>query len=73
MLARYPESQSARPMTPADYKAARDRLGLTQEQLAKRVGVSVRTIASREAGGPITREAEIAIRAILSDHEKAPA
>jgi transcriptional regulator with XRE-family HTH domain len=52
-------------MTPADYKAARERLGLTQEQLAELVGVTVRTIASRESGQhAVSREAEIAIRAI---------
>lgn len=59
-------------MTPADYKSAREKLGLTQEQLAELVGVSVRTIASRESGQhAVSREAAIAIRALESDTDLA--
>jgi transcriptional regulator with XRE-family HTH domain len=58
-------------MTPADYKSARERLGLTQEQLAELVGVSVRTIASRESGQhAVSREAAIAVRSLLDYHWK---
>lgn len=58
-------------MTPAAYKAAREKLGLTQEQLAELVGVSARTIASRESGQhAVSREAAIAVRSLLDYHGK---
>ena len=52
-------------MTPAEYKAAREQLGLTQVELADRLGVSVRTIKHRESGRLITREAIMAMRLLL--------
>ena len=51
-------------MTPAEYKAAREKLGLTQVELASRLGVSRRTIINREQGRLITREAALAIKAL---------
>lgn len=57
-------------MTPREYKKKRDALGLTQPELAERLGVSRATIARREAlprpGEPprITREMEITINAL---------
>lgn len=51
-------------MTPAQYKAARERIG-TQEEVAVMLGLNRVTIARRETGAlPITREAEIAIKAL---------
>ena len=52
-------------MEPSKYKAARERLGLTQAQLAERLGVTRKTINRREAGeATITTEAELAIRSL---------
>lgn len=60
-------------MTPADYKAAREALGLTQAQLAERLGVTRATINAREAGRtPITEEASLAIRALRPKRKPAP-
>lgn len=54
-------------MTPADYKAARERLGLTQKALAALLGVTRATINAREAERVrITKEAELAIQALLA-------
>ena len=47
---------------PADLRAIRKRLGLTQAELAAALGVSRKTIIDREAGNvPITRETELAM------------
>lgn len=52
-------------MTAAKYKATREALGLTQENLAKRLGVTRATINAREAGRvPITAESALAILAL---------
>lgn len=52
-------------MTADKYKAARERLGMTQEQLAKRLGVSRATINAREAGRvPVTAESAMAIMSL---------
>lgn len=51
-------------MTAAEYRDRRERLGLTQVQLAARLGVSRRTIINREQGRLITREAKRAIKAL---------
>ena len=49
-------------MNPEQYKAKREKLGLTQAGLAARLGVTRKTINSRETGATrITREAEYAI------------
>lgn len=50
--------------TPADYKREREKRGLTQAQLAAKVGVHRLTISKRERGAadaPITREAWLAL------------
>ena len=52
-------------MTPAEYKAAREKLGLTQVELASRLGVSVRTIKHREGGRLITSEAVMAMQLLI--------
>jgi DNA-binding XRE family transcriptional regulator len=52
-------------MTPADYKAHREKLGLTQAGLAALLGVTRETVTRRETGTkPITMEAAMAIRSI---------
>lgn len=54
-------------MSPATYKARRESLGLTQAQLAERLGIARETVARREAGhprNPITPEAALAIDAL---------
>jgi DNA-binding XRE family transcriptional regulator len=51
-------------MTAAEYKAEREWLGLTQTEIANRLGVSRDTIAKREAGRPINKEAVLAIKAL---------
>lgn len=55
-------------MSPTEFRAARDQLGYTQAQLAKQLGVSVRTIsryecASRDVPGPIALAAELLLQA----------
>lgn len=52
-------------MTPEDYKAARKRIGLNQSQLAEKLGVTRKTITSRENGAPISKEAEMALNHLL--------
>lgn len=60
-------------MTPTDYKAAREKLGLTQAGLAALLGVTRATINSREAGRtPITAEAALAIGALKPKRKAAP-
>ena len=52
-------------MSPAEYKAIRKKLALTQGGLAARLGVTRKTINSRETGATlITEEASLAIRAL---------
>lgn len=52
-------------MTPEQYRAARKHLGLTQAKLADILGVTRKTICSREAGSaPITAESVIAINCL---------
>lgn len=53
-------------MTTEEYRKKRKQLGLTQTELAARLGVSVMTVKRRESGGIITKEAEIAINALSS-------
>jgi DNA-binding XRE family transcriptional regulator len=48
-------------MSPAEYKATRERLGMTQAALAGALDVSRKAINEREAGGTITREAAMAL------------
>lgn len=52
-------------MSAEEYKEKRKQLGLTQAELAARLGVSVITIKRREGGQtPINHEAELAIKAL---------
>ena len=52
-------------MNPAEYKATRQRLSLTQGELAARLGVTRKTINSRESGAAkIDTEAALAIKAL---------
>lgn len=48
-------------MTAAEYKATRERLGMTQSALAEALDVSRKAINQREQGGTITREAAMAL------------
>jgi DNA-binding XRE family transcriptional regulator len=57
-------------MTPQQYKAARKHLGLTQAKLADILGVTRKTICSREAGSaPITAESVIAINCLTKQQQ----
>jgi len=40
-------------MTPAEFRAARERLGLTRPQLARLLGVDARSVARWEADGTV--------------------
>ena len=51
-------------MIPSEYKALREKLGLTQAGLAARLGVTRKTINARENGAKITEEAALAIRSL---------
>lgn len=53
-------------MTPAEYKHLREKLGLTQAELAARLGISRRTIIFRESGSKISEEAALAIKALAA-------
>lgn len=48
-------------MSSEEYKATRERLGMTQAALADALDVSRKAINQREAGGTITREAAMAL------------
>jgi DNA-binding XRE family transcriptional regulator len=48
-------------MTSTEYKATRERLGMTQAALADALDVSRKAINQREQGGTITREAAMAL------------
>ena len=52
----------------AEMRTARERANLTQGELAKRVGVSLRTVGNWERGESVPRSKEQAIRAALGDH-----
>ncbi len=52
-------------MSPAEYRAHREKLGLTQAGLAARLGLPRTAIVKREAGDQrITEEAALALRAL---------
>lgn len=59
-----PNPNHERVETAAAYKRLREKLGLTQEGLAVKLGVTTRTITKRENGATITKEAEIAIKCL---------
>ena len=48
-------------MTATEYRATRERLGMTQAALAVALDVSRKAINEREKGGTITREAAMAL------------
>ncbi len=51
------------PMTKEQYRALRERLGLTQAELAEKLGIRMNSVWRRESGlSPILREAELALR-----------
>lgn len=55
-------------MRPEDYKAVRVANGLTQRQLAQRLGLNYLTVLRRERGGArITREMELALGAAIAE------
>ena len=53
-------------MTSSEYKEVRERLG-SQPTVARMLGISRRTIARREAGFDVIREAELAIKALAKE------
>ena len=58
-------------MSPAQYKAKREQLGLTQAGLASLLGVTRETVNRRESGEQrITEEAALALRAIRPSKTK---
>lgn len=57
-------------MTADQYKERRKALGLTQEELAKKLGVSRKTVVLRESGKTITREAELSILSLAPEKGK---
>jgi DNA-binding transcriptional regulator YiaG len=57
-------------MTPQEYKALRNKVGLTQEKLAWELHVSTSTISLRERGEvPIDEEAARALRHLVTSME----
>jgi DNA-binding XRE family transcriptional regulator len=59
-------------MTAAEYKDLREKLSLTQAELASRLGVTRKTINARENGAKITEEAALAIGALFHDRNEWP-
>jgi DNA-binding XRE family transcriptional regulator len=59
-------------MTGLEYKDLRERLNLTQGELASRLGVTRKTINARENGAKITEEAALAIGALFRDSSEWP-
>lgn len=57
-----------KPLDGLHCKLARTGIGWSQEQLAKAIGVSDRTIHGFEKGSPIARRTMIAIRAVLENN-----
>ena len=54
-------------MTPAEYKAIRKKLGLTQAALAKLLDVSRKAIVDRErTGALISKESALALQALCT-------
>ena len=60
-------------MSPAEYTARRESLGLSQDQLAKLLGLSREAINRREKGGRITEEMALALRALTPRKHTRPA
>lgn len=60
------EMVAEKPIAPSQCRAARSMLGLSQDDLAKAVGVSDRTIFGFERGqGKIAKPTQLAIRKVL--------
>ena len=59
-------------MTATEYKDLREKLDLTQGELASRLGVTRKTINARENGAKITEEAALAIGALFCDRSEWP-
>lgn len=55
-------------ITGPEIRAARNGAGLTQEQLAVAVGVTLRTVGNWERGSTVPRDKEGALRVALGDH-----
>lgn len=51
-----------------EIRAARERAGLTQEELGAALGVSLRTVGNWERGATVPRNREAALRRVLADH-----
>lgn len=56
-------------MTGNQYKAAREKLGLTQAQLADKLGVTRKTIGYRESKKTVPREAVMAIEVLVEEQQ----
>lgn len=60
-----PRKRGGRSTPASKYRATRIALGMTQTQLADRLGLHYTTVLRREKGRmPLTREAELALRAL---------
>ena len=58
-------------MSPEEYKANREKLGLSQTALAQRLGVGRETVNRRESGvQKISEEAALAMLQLLSSNDK---
>lgn len=58
--------QTGAALTPADLRAARKTLGMTQAKFAEALGLGAKTrISSMENGGPITRQTAAIVQALL--------
>ena len=55
-------------MNASQYKATRERLGMTQSALAVALDVSRKAINQREQGGTITQEAAMALKLLELNH-----
>lgn len=60
-------------ITGQQIRSARERAGLTQEELANRLGVSMRSVGNWERGATVPRSKSAAVEAILGDHLEGPA
>jgi DNA-binding XRE family transcriptional regulator len=54
-------------MTPTEYRQHRKAMDLTQDQLAKRLGLNKVTISNRERGDAIPVEAQLAMQSLLAE------
>lgn len=54
--------------TGAQIRAARERAGLTQQELGARVGVTLRTVGNWERGATVPRNRMAVLEDVLGDH-----